>query len=80
LSTPETIELQGPLTQRDVPRRQKRIPRPSSGRAGGAKGSGAPKGNADALKHGLPTRAARDERKALSELVRRARKLAQSID
>ena len=47
---------------------------------GGAKGSGAPKGNANALKHGLYTRDALDERKALSAFIRQTRKLAQDIE
>ncbi len=37
---------------------------------GGAKGSGAPKGNQNALKHGLYTRQAIAERKALRDLIR----------
>ena len=36
---------------------------------GGAKGSGAPKGNQNALKHGLYTREAIAERKALRDLI-----------
>lgn len=37
---------------------------------GGAKGSGAPKGNRNALKHGIYTREAIAERRALSKLMR----------
>lgn len=37
---------------------------------GGAKGSGAPKGNQNAYKHGLYTREALEEQKALRELMR----------
>jgi hypothetical protein len=37
---------------------------------GGAKGSGAPAGNHNALKHGLYTREALAERQALRELIR----------
>ena len=37
---------------------------------GGAKGSGAPKGNQNALKHGLYTREAIAERKALRDYIR----------
>lgn len=37
---------------------------------GGAKGSGAPEGNQNALKHGIYTREAIAERKALNELMR----------
>lgn len=37
---------------------------------GGAKGSGAPKGNQNALKHGRYTREAIAERKALRDMIR----------
>ena len=37
---------------------------------GGAKGSGAPRGNQNALKHGLYTREAIEERRALRQLIR----------
>ena len=47
---------------------------------GGAAGSGAPKGNRNALKHGLYTSEALADRKALSALIRHARKFAQSIE
>ena len=40
---------------------------------GGAKGSGAPKGNKNALKHGRYTAKAQAERKGLSALLREAR-------
>ena len=39
---------------------------------GGAKGSGAPKGNANALKHGMFTREALEETRALRSLMRDA--------
>jgi hypothetical protein len=39
---------------------------------GGAHGSGAPRGNQNALKHGRYTREAIAERKALRELIRKA--------
>jgi uncharacterized protein YjcR len=39
---------------------------------GGAEGSGAPTGNQNALKHGLYTREALAERKALRDLIREA--------
>lgn len=37
---------------------------------GGAKASGAPVGNRNALKHGMYTKAALEERKALRRLIR----------
>jgi len=46
---------------------------------GGAQGSGAPLGNRNAVKHGLYTRAAIEERKQLRTLMRDARKLVHSI-
>ena len=46
---------------------------------GGAAGSGAPKGNSNALKHGLYTREAIEERKALRDLIQRAHRLAQQV-
>ncbi|MGB2931247.1 MAG: HGGxSTG domain-containing protein [Methyloceanibacter sp.] len=42
---------------------------------GGAKGSGAPEGNQNALKHGTYTREAFRQRRQMRELVREARKL-----
>jgi uncharacterized protein YjcR len=42
---------------------------------GGALGSGAPRGNKNALKHGRYTREAIAERQHIRELVRQARKL-----
>ena len=47
---------------------------------GGAPGSGAPKGNKNALKHGLYTREAIEMRRQLQDLLRQARKLGQSIE
>ncbi|WP_315899693.1 HGGxSTG domain-containing protein [Qipengyuania gaetbuli] len=47
---------------------------------GGAKGSGAPKGNRNALKHGLYTREALEVRKMLSELMRASRKTLREIE
>jgi uncharacterized protein YjcR len=41
---------------------------------GGALGSGAPRGNKNALKHGRYTREAIAERESIRELVRQARK------
>ena len=41
---------------------------------GGAAGSGAPSGNQNALKHGMYTRDARDERRWLRDLMADARK------
>lgn len=46
---------------------------------GGANGSGAPKGNQNALKHGLFTREAFEERKLLRELMRQARETLRDI-
>ncbi len=37
---------------------------------GGAEGSGAPKGNKNALKHGLYTREAIEERRQLRQLIK----------
>jgi hypothetical protein len=47
---------------------------------GGAPGSGAPRGNKNALKNGLYTREAIAERKQLRTLVRQSRKLIQQIE
>jgi len=47
---------------------------------GGSAGSGAPKGNSNALKHGLFTREAMKERKALRELIQSARRLAKQVE
>ena len=47
---------------------------------GGAPGSGAPKGNQNALKSGLYTREAIAERRTVRDLIRSARQLAQKID
>jgi hypothetical protein len=46
---------------------------------GGAPGSGAPTGNQNAVKHGLYTKAAIEERKQLRTLMRDAQKLVHSI-
>jgi uncharacterized protein YjcR len=46
---------------------------------GGAPGSGAPRGNKNAQKHGLYTREAITQRKQLGELVRQSRKLIVKI-
>jgi uncharacterized protein YjcR len=42
---------------------------------GGAKGTGAPTGNQNALKHGTYTKEAFQQRKVLSEMGREAKKL-----
>ena len=42
---------------------------------GGAEGSGAPKGNQNALKHGRFTKEAIKERKAMRKLIREAEQL-----
>jgi uncharacterized protein YjcR len=47
---------------------------------GGAPGSGAPKGNQNALKHGLYRKAAIEERKQLLTLLRQSQKLLQDIE
>ena len=47
---------------------------------GGAPGSGAPQGNKNALKSGLFTREAIEERRALRHLIRSARQLALKIE
>jgi hypothetical protein len=46
---------------------------------GGAPGSGAPRGNTNALKHGLYTRDAIAERRQVGELVRQSRELLSKI-
>jgi glucans biosynthesis protein len=47
---------------------------------GGAAGSGAPRGNKNALKHGRYTRAAIEERRQLRALLRQSRSLIQQIE
>jgi hypothetical protein len=47
---------------------------------GGAPGSGAPRGNKNALKHGLYTREAIAERQQLRGLMRQSRKLLLDIE
>jgi uncharacterized protein YjcR len=47
---------------------------------GGAPGSGAPRGNENALKHGLYTREAIGERRQLRALMRQSRMLIQDIE
>jgi hypothetical protein len=47
---------------------------------GGAPGSGAPRGNKNALKHGLHTRQAIEERRQLQALMRQSRRLVQEIE
>ena len=46
---------------------------------GGAKGSGAPRGNTNALKHGAFTREALERRARLRGLLREARKLLKDL-
>jgi hypothetical protein len=46
---------------------------------GGARGSGAPRGNQNALKSGLYTREALEERRRLREFLRQARGLIKDI-
>jgi hypothetical protein len=47
---------------------------------GGASGSGAPKKNRNAFKHGLFTKAAIEERKQVQALIGASRKLLQDIE
>jgi glucans biosynthesis protein len=47
---------------------------------GGAPGSGAPRGNKNALKHGLYSKAALEEQGKLRALIRQSKKLLQSIE
>jgi hypothetical protein len=47
---------------------------------GGAPGSGAPRGNKNALKHGLYTREAIEERRRLHALLRQSCRLVQEIE
>ncbi len=47
---------------------------------GGAPGSGAPKDNKNAVKHGLYTREAIEQRKAMRQLMRDAEALLEDID
>lgn len=47
---------------------------------GGAKGSGAPIGNRNALKHGMYTRAAIADRKALRDLMRQWKDTLEEIE
>lgn len=46
---------------------------------GGAMGSGAPKGNQNALKHGYYSRAAVEERRALRKLIRDAENFLEEV-
>jgi uncharacterized protein YjcR len=46
---------------------------------GGARGSGAPRGNKNAFKHGLYAREAIGERRHIQELMRQSRKLLANI-
>jgi uncharacterized protein YjcR len=47
---------------------------------GGAPGSGAPKGNQNALKHGVFTKQAIDERREVRALIGQSRKLLEGLD
>jgi glucans biosynthesis protein len=47
---------------------------------GGAKGSGAPVGNRNAVKHGMYTNAALEEQKALRSMIRQMKESLQEID
>ncbi len=47
---------------------------------GGARGSGAPIGNTNALKHGMYTKSALEERRALRRLIREMEESLQEIE
>jgi hypothetical protein len=47
---------------------------------GGARGSGAPAGNVNALKHGLQTQQAVADRKALNDLIRRSTEVLKQFE
>jgi glucans biosynthesis protein len=47
---------------------------------GGAAGSGAPRGNKNAFKHGLYTRESIAQRRQLAELMRQSRKLLSKME
>ena len=47
---------------------------------GGAPGTGAPRGNKNALKHGLYTREAIEKRRQLQGLLRQSRRLIREIE
>lgn len=47
---------------------------------GGAEGSGAPKGNKNALKHGLYTKEAIEERRKLRELIRHVAEISKAVE
>lgn len=47
---------------------------------GGARGSGAPTGNKNALKHGLHTREILEERRAIARLIREAEETLKEIE
>jgi hypothetical protein len=51
------------------PKQPLRLRRPVCRRHGGAEGSGAPRGNQNALKHGFYSRAAKAERRRLRALI-----------
>jgi glucans biosynthesis protein len=46
---------------------------------GGATGSGAPKGNQNALKHRLSTRESTEQTRAVNTLLRRSRRLLEEV-
>jgi glucans biosynthesis protein len=46
---------------------------------GGAPGSGAPRGNQNALKHGMYTREAFEERRSVRDLLRESRMLLERL-
>jgi glucans biosynthesis protein len=47
---------------------------------GGARGSGAPVGNRNALKHGMYTKASLEEQKALRKMIRQMKESLQEIE
>ena len=71
----------GALTRKSTPCRAPAV----NGKArcrmhGGARGSGAPIGNTNALKHGMYTKAAREERQMVRRLIREMEERLQEIE
>jgi hypothetical protein len=70
----------GPRTRLGNPCRSPAVSRKKRCRMhGGAEGSGAPRGNQNALKHGAYTKEALQHRAAMRELIREARKLLKEL-
>ena len=80
MNRPETL-LCGAKTRAGTPCAKPREPgRPRCRMHGGAPGWGAPRGNKNALKHGLYTREAIQERRQLRALMRQSRRLIRDIE